>query len=116
MPDAVYFASPRREIRFNLDFMKDRTTRYLHHIYVDVALDKSANETKLRKFNELMEGDPIEIPEGLATYQASVCFQDVDPQQFEDLEAQMLGEIKVEGWEVNDEQRQADATRPETKL
>uniref|UniRef100_A0A914R3S6 Uncharacterized protein n=1 Tax=Panagrolaimus davidi TaxID=227884 RepID=A0A914R3S6_9BILA len=116
LPEAVYFASPRREIRFHPEIMADRATRYLQHIYVDVAVHESTNKTKLRKFEELMEGDPLEIPDGLATYQASVCFQDIDPQQFEELEAHMLGEIKCDGWEVDDLQRQADATRPETKI
>uniref|UniRef100_A0AC34FDX2 Uncharacterized protein n=1 Tax=Panagrolaimus sp. ES5 TaxID=591445 RepID=A0AC34FDX2_9BILA len=32
-----------------------------------------------------MDGDPLQIPRRLATYQASVCFQDVDPQEFEEL-------------------------------
>ena len=116
LPDSVYFASPRREIRFDPFFSKDPASRYLQHIYVDVGIHPSTNQQKVRKFEELMEGDPIEVPEGLATLQASVCFQDLDPEQFENLEAQMIGEIKVAEWEVDDYQRQADATRPETKL
>ena len=116
IPDAVYFASPLRDIRFNPDWFKDQSSRYLQHIYVDVGIDHKTNKTKLQKFNELMEGDPIQLPEGVATLQASVCFQDVDPRQFEDLEAQMIGEMKVAGWDIDELQREADATIPETKL
>ncbi|KAE9548523.1 hypothetical protein FO519_008266 [Halicephalobus sp. NKZ332] len=116
LPEAVYFASPMRAIKLDPRSHNDPNTRYLEHIYVDVALHPDTNVNKLKKLKELMEGEPNTFPVGVVPLQSSVCFHDVDPTEFEALEAQMLGEMKVAGWEIDELQREADATRPETKL
>uniref|UniRef100_A0A7E4VZD1 Protein kinase domain-containing protein n=1 Tax=Panagrellus redivivus TaxID=6233 RepID=A0A7E4VZD1_PANRE len=116
-PDSVYFASPRRDFQiFERDFIMDPKSSYLAHVYVDVALGANINKKKFEKFNMLLEDDPTEFPPNTTPLQASVCFQDVDPKKFELLEAEMLGQMKVAEWEVNESQRRADAKRPESRL
>ena len=116
LPEAVYFASPMRAIKLDPRNHNDPSTRYLEHIYVDIALHPDSNLNKLKKLKHLLEDEPNKFPEGVVPLQASVCFQDIDPKEFEFLEAQMLGELKVTDWEIDELQREADATRPETKL
>uniref|UniRef100_A0A183C403 HDAC_interact domain-containing protein n=1 Tax=Globodera pallida TaxID=36090 RepID=A0A183C403_GLOPA len=115
-PDSVAFISGLRRSLYDPDSVKDPETHKFNNIYVEVVLSKKLLKKKLDKFNQLREGDPVELPPNVDPLCASATFYDLNMRRLDVMEAVLLGERRVRDWEFKPEQRFVDSTSPSTQL
>uniref|UniRef100_A0A914HN18 Protein kinase domain-containing protein n=1 Tax=Globodera rostochiensis TaxID=31243 RepID=A0A914HN18_GLORO len=115
-PDSVAFISGLRRSLYDPDSVKDPETHKFNNIYVEVVLSKKLLKKKLDKFNQLREGDPVELPPNVDPLCASATFYDLNMRRLDVMETVLLGERRVRDWEFKPEQRFVDSTSPSTQL
>ncbi|KAL3072836.1 hypothetical protein niasHS_017810 [Heterodera schachtii] len=115
-PDSVAFISGLRRSLYDPDSVKDPQTHKFNNIYVEVVLSKKLLQKKLDKFNQLREGDPVELPQNVDPLCASATFYDLNLRRLDAMEAVLLGERRVRDWDFNPDQRFVDSTSPSTRL